>query len=182
MVINYKKGSEKPIEIFVALFVILAVAMVLLRMFSGQIADKGAQLEDFAERQNAEALCTEVCSNAKTNGCRTEDLIRFCTKNFRLDLDQNSELGENNEFPTALCEDKIYCPLVSSCSCGTKLSMSACIELTKKFYEESENINSNQIQDLLDSKYKYTDGSCSDVPDSSWTVIYGGGHLTSSSE
>ena len=40
-----KKGTDKPIEIFVALFIILAVAMVILKMFSGQIQDKTKERE-----------------------------------------------------------------------------------------------------------------------------------------
>jgi len=39
-----RRGTEKPIEIFVALFVILAVALVMLKLFQGQITEKQAQL------------------------------------------------------------------------------------------------------------------------------------------
>ena len=35
-----RKGTEKPIEIFVALFIILAVALVMLKLFQSQIAEK----------------------------------------------------------------------------------------------------------------------------------------------
>ena len=40
-----KLGTDKPIEIFIALFVILAVAMVILKMFSSQIEKKKTEME-----------------------------------------------------------------------------------------------------------------------------------------
>ena len=48
-----KKGTDKPIEIFIALFVILAVAMVILKMFSTQIAQKQNEM---ARQQEIERI------------------------------------------------------------------------------------------------------------------------------
>lgn len=167
--IKLKKGSEKPIEIFVALFVVLAVAMVLLRMFSGQIATEGQRLSDFASRQEAEATCVEVCSSAKTNSCRVEDLVRYCTTNFVLDWDRDSEIGLNNDFPTTMCEDKIYCPLVSECTCGRNLNMQTCIEITRNYFTSNGFPN---VDSLMLQRFNFTDGACPSTPSTAWTELF----------
>ena len=74
-----KKATEKPIEIFIALFIILAVAMVILKMFSGQIASKQQQLGELEqaqrvqqERQEATQFCNERCVDVSAGDCSKE--------------------------------------------------------------------------------------------------------------
>ncbi|MEM4268420.1 MAG: hypothetical protein QXK37_06355 [Candidatus Woesearchaeota archaeon] len=49
-----KRGTDKPIEIFIALFVILAVAMVILKMFSSQIEQKSKKWSSNSKKSGRE--------------------------------------------------------------------------------------------------------------------------------
>lgn len=164
-----KKGSDKPIEIFVSLFLILAVAMVLLKMFSGQVADKGNELEDYSKKQNAIALCEQACSDTKSNRCRPEDQIRFCIKNFKLDYNGDSVLGVNkDDFTFDFCEDKIYCPIVIDCECGVKLSLSNCEKIMDKYYTK---LGVADVKNTILGKLKYSEGLCTSTS-SSWFNMF----------
>ena len=80
-----KRGTEKPIEIFVALFIILAVAMLLLKMMRDQTSGSEKQLRD-AQRQQAmedytqaaQKSCNELCDNARDTGCSLKSVARYC--------------------------------------------------------------------------------------------------------
>ncbi|NCC71210.1 hypothetical protein EOM09_06520 [bacterium] len=162
-----KKASEKPIEIFVALFIILAVAMVLLKLFRGQIADQTAEITKFQTIEAAQALCNDKCSKAKTNNCRTEDLINFCVTNYELDLDANSEIGIFSDSAYEICEDKIHCPLQINCVCGRQLSMANCVTIMDEFYTELYG-GAAQSKTRIESQLKYSHGACSVVGADSW--------------
>lgn len=156
----FKKGSDKPIEIFVSLFLILAVAMVLLKMFSGQVADKGNELSEYSEKQTAIATCEQSCSDVKANKCRPEDQIRFCTKKFSLDYNHDSVLGVNDDdFTFPFCEDSIYCPIVTDCSCGVDLTFANCKIIMQRYYKsDGINLGEAQINQTIKQKYNYTNG------------------------
>ncbi len=173
---NIKKGSEKPIEIFVALFVVLAVAMVLLKMFSGGVSEQEGQLKAVQEQENAKQACSSACSKAKSNDCRIEDQIEFCTTYFKLDLNGNKLEDEDDNKARILCEDRIYCPLEDECTCGVKLDMNQCLELTKNHYNKL--IGAGQLTaDVAQTKYTeafdYSGGACVDSSDPlAWPNLY----------
>lgn len=164
-----KDGSDKPIEIFVALFIILAVAMILLKMFSGQVADKSNELNELSKSEAAKTLCGDKCSAAKGNNCRDEDLIAYCVSNFKLDINKDKTLAEYDSGAFKLCEDKIYCPLVNKCECGADLTMAKCLDITKKYYQAN-----GILLTTVGLKYSYTAGACS-APGTDllvWTNLY----------
>ena len=82
-----KLGTDKPIEIFIALFVILAVAMVLLKMFSSQIEQKKTEMEEQAQAERAkqavadlDTYCDSQCSKAHRS---LKDKVSYCTSYYR---------------------------------------------------------------------------------------------------
>ena len=164
-----KKASEKTIEIFVALFLILAVAMVLLKMFSGQVADKSNELNRMDKIQASTAKCNDLCTKAKSNDCRVEDQIAFCTAKYKFDLNGDHKIDQYDKGSVVLCEDNIYCPLETECDCGMNLNMKNCLELTKNYYNEN-GIPVSTIQDI----YKYTSGACdvTKLSPRSWPKLY----------
>jgi len=167
----FKKGSDKPIEIFVSLFLILAVAMVLLKMFSGQVADKGNELSEYSEKQNAIATCEQSCSDVKANKCRPEDQIRFCSKKFSLDYNGDSILGTNkDDYTFPFCEDSIYCPIVTDCECGVKLTLPECKDIMNKYYYPLLESNQTEVNKTIKEKLAYSDGTgdCSDSTPNNW--------------
>ncbi|MGM5487516.1 MAG: hypothetical protein ACQESG_01050 [Nanobdellota archaeon] len=140
-----KKGTEKPIEIFLALFIILAVSMVMLKMFRGQITDKTTEMQDISRESNLEQAikdakleCAELCSEASQNGCSGRSIAKYCTQQVgstdllegfnALDLSGDFRVGFHMDAGTGICEDQIYCPLISECNCGQKLDLDYCLE------------------------------------------------------
>ena len=160
-----KRGSEKPIEIFVALFLILAVAMVLLRMFSGQVADASADLGQFQDSQRALATCQSVCNDAKQNNCRDIDKVRYCSTYFSLDLNEDSEIGIFRDAGILFCEDRIHCPIIDNCVCGQQLSMENCRRIVENYFTElnqSPSVDLN-VNDIMLDRFQFTNGACPSV-------------------
>jgi len=118
-----KKGTDKPIEIFIALFVILAVAMVILTMFSSQIEQKKNEMEQQAQEERArqamadlDAYCDTQCSKAHRS---LKDKVAYCTSYYRGEIDINK--NSMADYTMALdniqgyCEDRIYCSTYRPC-------------------------------------------------------------------
>jgi hypothetical protein len=160
-----KKGTEKPIEIFIALFIILAVSMVMLKMFKGQITEKSQQMQDENAKyqleqsiKEAKLTCSQLCSDANQQGCSGQTIAAYCTQtvgtvtgsgeNERrvLDLDANNVIGVDTSLMGGIgvCEDAIYCPLVHSCKCGKELTPQYCIEKSCEYWDKL-NMDANKI-------------------------------------
>jgi len=123
-----KKGTEKPIEIFVALFIILAVAMLLLKMMRDQTAGSEKQLKDAQRQQamddyvqSAQKSCNELCSQARDSGCSPKAMARFCLATYQghylgvaqegYDVNLDNEFSESaiDDAGEEMCETHVYC-------------------------------------------------------------------------
>ncbi len=186
--IRHRRGTDKPIEIFIALFIILAVAMVILKMFSGQIQDKTKELQKLEQREkfqqargDAQRECEEICTISLQNDCGLQQKAQYCQHKLQtgLDIDQD---GDYSSFSLdmlggiGICESDIYCPYVSECNCKGDMSMSNCVDVLWQFYrsEDYMGLKFDQACDLL---YKRIYGSeCKtqlDVGETAWwTAIY----------
>lgn len=158
-----KKASEKPIEIFIALFVILAVAMVLLKMFGGQITSKQKELKDLADqnkleqmRKDIKSYCQSKCAEIET----TIDKVTYCKTKYlgEGDLNNNGITNEfNNEFSiVGVCEDSIYCAAVTDCK---SLTMKNCGQILCNYFQEEWSLSANESTNRL--KEFISPGSCS---------------------
>lgn len=160
-IFRYKKGTDKPIEIFIALFIILAVAMVILKMFSSQIQDKTKELQQIEQREkfnqakgNAKRECDEICTNALQNDCNPQQQAQFCQHKLLDGLDVNMD-GDTMDYSEDLlggigvCEDSIYCPHVTSCQCGQQLTMVNCVRILLGYYEQNIGMGHDKACDLL---------------------------------
>jgi hypothetical protein len=134
-----KKGSEKPIEIFIALFVILAVAMVLLRMFGGQITEKQKELKALSDqnrleqtRKDVKNFCDQKCADVSS----TIDKITYCKTKYGsvADFNDNSITDEyNGEFSiVGICEDTIYCASIIDCK---SLTIKTCAQIMCNYFK-----------------------------------------------
>ncbi|MBW2990114.1 hypothetical protein KY348_00240 [Candidatus Woesearchaeota archaeon] len=146
-----KKGTDKPIEIFIALFVILAVAMVLLKMFSSQIESKKREMEEQQLQEAARAAMEDLntfCDSQCTHAHRSlKDKVTFCTSYYR----EHVDINKNNvvDYTMALdniygyCEDRIYCAVYRPCS---NLNMENCIEILCDYLGVNANLRVFDIQ------------------------------------
>ncbi len=133
-----KKGTEKPIEIFVALFIILAVAMVMLKVFNTQITQQQDTLSDEEQKRQLEYLqtdakqeCSSLCALAQSNQCSPSDKAEYCMKRINEYWSKSpdgtilQQIGTTN-----YCEDTLYCPQITKCECGGReLTIENCFKL-----------------------------------------------------
>ncbi len=143
-----KLGTDKPIEIFIALFVILAVAMVILKMFSSQIEQKKTEME---QEQQAEAarqavadldiFCDSACSKATRS---LKDKVSYCTSYYKgeIDINKNSMADYTTDLDNiqGYCEDRIYCAAYRPCG---SLDMQNCKKLTCDYLENNMGITND---------------------------------------
>ena len=146
-----RKGTEKPIEIFVALFIILAVALVMLKLFQSQIADKQKELSDVQQEQRAKELiskvhqaCSDKCVEASNNQCNPAALASLCMYNSQITLGKNEFVDLNNDKVNdmditlragiGVCEDKIYCFHVLNSCCAREISAQSCKDIIVNYY------------------------------------------------
>jgi len=146
-----KLGTDKPIEIFIALFVILAVAMVILKMFSSQIEQKKTEMEEQAQSERArqamadlDIYCDSQCSKAHRS---LKDKVAYCSSYFRGEIDINK--NSMPDYTLALdniqgyCEDRIYCAAYRPCG---SLDMINCKKLTCDYLERNMGIVGDEDQ------------------------------------
>jgi hypothetical protein len=146
-----KRGTDKPIEIFIALFVILAVAMVILKMFSSQIEEKRKEMETQQQEERArmaqadlDTFCATKCSNAFKS---LKDKVTFCTSYYQgeIDINKNSMpdytmLIDNIQ---GYCEDRIYCSAYKPCG---SLDVLTCKKIVCDYMDRQMEVSGDEAQ------------------------------------
>jgi hypothetical protein len=157
-----KLATDKPIEIFIALFVILAVAMVILKMFSSQIEQKKTEMEQQQQEQRAfqamadlDTYCDSQCSKAFRS---LKDKVAYCTSYYREEIDINK--NSMPDYTMALdniqgfCEDRIYCAAYRTCG---SLDMQNCKKVVCQYLEDTLGLESDY--DMADRLVGYDGGT-----------------------
>jgi hypothetical protein len=170
-----KKGTEKPIEIFVALFVILAVALLMLRLFQNQVTDKKNELEQF-QRETAQqnlkdkafTICTAKCSDATLGGCNLRNLANLCLAYASdglkepefLDLNMNGQ--KDRDITTLIgmgvCEDQVPCHALIDTCCGYEITPRTCKGYLISYWTSTGITDKNEIKTLIKSTVR--EGTC----------------------
>jgi type II secretory pathway pseudopilin PulG len=180
-----RKGTEKPIEIFVALFIILAVALVMLKLFQSQIADQTKKISDVQQEQrakemlqNARQACSDKCVEASNNQCNRAALASLCMYSsdkvvpppdfIDLNKDQKLDLDTTLLAGIGVCEDRIYCfHLLSSC-CAREISASSCKSILTEYWQ-SKQFTPAQVSSMLTANVNA--GTCSDPGNIRWDKL-----------
>lgn len=174
-----KKGTEKPIEIFVALFVILAVALVMLKLFQNQITEKQAQLTQFEQEQKQQELiekgvlyCKSKCIQASNDGCSLRSLASLClslgsdhiTLPDFLDLNKDKKMDFDTTWlaGVGICEDAVPCHSMVSDCCGLQLSGQSCNNILSQYWI-GQGFNESQINCM--AKKNVRKGACPGIND-----------------
>lgn len=152
-----KKGTDKPIEIFVALFVILAVAMLILRMFSSQIEEKQRQLRDAADQakvEQAKASLQQFCDARCSEAMDEAGVLNYCKSYIQEEIDIN-----NNKIYTdyitsisleGVCEDRVYCAQFKPCGA---LNMKTCVQRLCSYFQKNWGINDPALRTVELQKF-----------------------------
>ncbi len=175
-----RRGTEKPIEIFVALFIILAVALVMIKLFEGQIAHRQDELALTQQEQQAQGLrekvelsCEQKCTDAGNNGCSLASLASLCVYGSRDILGNGQFVDLNNDrlddYDTTLlagvgvCEDRLYCFQMMSSCCTKEISARSCRSILRDYWTSTGVISSDdELQGRLAQLVPA--GECSDDP------------------
>jgi len=75
-------------------------------------------------------------------------------------LNRDGLIGENNEGDISFCEDRIYCPLVSDCECGVKLTLTQCEVIMTEYYTSTLGMSQEDTDNIIAEKLVYTNGAC----------------------
>lgn len=142
-----KKGMEKPIEIFVALFVILAVALLVLQLFQDQLGGVTTQLDEEEHRNRQETLMSRAvnyCRGQCPSTCTDQNMARFCLAKGNsvlseyeyLDLNMNQQMDGDNTFLAGIyvCEDAVPCHALIDTCCGRTINHNTCYQILENFW------------------------------------------------
>ncbi len=150
-----RKGTDKPIEIFIALFIILAIAMLMLRMFADQLREKTDQLkrQEYRDKleqakREAEQGCSKACTKTLSKDCSQKALAEYCIAKIEGGLDVNIDNDKDDYVkPTAshgfllsggTCEDTVYCREIWPCTeCERNLNLENCVKITCNWLKDS---------------------------------------------
>lgn len=176
-----KKGTEKPIEIFVALFVILAVALVMLQLFQGQITEQRGAISEFEQQQQLQRMqddiglhCLQQCTRAENDGrCSLQALASLCMAGTHqifddgqfIDFDGDNRISYNTDQygGEGVCEDQIYCFTHMERCCNRQINAESCADILNQFWNSRGwDSDSSQRENLCQTNLRT--GSCS--PDS----------------
>ena len=151
--LKQRKGMEKPIEIFVALFVILAVALLVLQLFQSQLTEQQQTLQEEAHKREQDSImqtardhCNSACSAASNRGCSTAAMASFCLQYASdaiqdprfIDLDLDMERGSDSSLLAGLyvCEDAVPCHAMIDTCCGRRVNHNTCKETLETYWKD----------------------------------------------
>ncbi len=170
--INYKKCLSNSILLVIGLFVVLVVGFVSLQVVSNSFSDNELKVAEFMKENENNEVCFESCKKANLNDCSQDAILEYCTAKVSYDLDKDGSIGLVKTNAFNICEDSMYCPLVSTCSCGKNLDMDTCIDIVKQHYVD-KGVSVDGDLTKIKETYKYTKGVCEDSDDFSWYNLYG---------
>jgi len=141
------------IQIFVVLFVLLAVAMLVLRLVSEQTQSQIKVINEEAKKAEMSKIKAE-CDQACVNCDSPQAQVGFCLKLIQsslfeakgaMDFDGDGfanayveeQVGQYTGGLYGLCEDQIYCSQISPCKCGNRtLDMRNCFNVICDYWEK----------------------------------------------
>lgn len=120
-----QKGMEMAIQIFIVLFVLLAVSMLVLNLVSEQFQTQSTEIDRFTRTQEVENRINQFivqCNNYCTSTQATQR-ANYCMSSISLSDDLFSSFDDTRLAGIGLCTDRIYCPMVTDCQ---NLTMESC--------------------------------------------------------
>lgn len=127
-----QKGMEMAIQIFIVLFVLLAVSMLVLQLVSTQFTQNETQLRDVQQKaafdqkfKTNQVTCDSLCSGTESQ------LMAYCMTSFDFREGTLSEYDAIRFLPgIGVCTDRVYCNQITSCGLGiSELNTKKCAKL-----------------------------------------------------
>ncbi len=126
-----QKGMEMAIQIFIVLFVLLAVSMLVLQLVSTQFTEQESKLKDVQRKAAFDQQMSKNRSECESlcNMGTLEEKAKFCIKNFNFSQDETLSNYNQEDFiaGVGVCEDRVYCNMITTCKSGNQvLDMQTC--------------------------------------------------------
>lgn len=169
-----QRGMEMPIQIFIVLFVLLAVGMLVLQMFQQQIGNSAEQLQAQTNQRQMQAemlskqqFCQSRCGcdalEKKAEFCfsKLDGGVNFDGKGMPTDFYEKGGIG--------LCEDSVYCSHLTDCKCD--LTIANCVTVLCSYWQ-TQGLGNETMNNKLREFYKPGNCAFSDEKKSSfWYYI-----------
>ena len=184
------KGMSMAIEVFIILFVLLAVAMLVLRMVTEQTEQQIkiiGEEQRKAELKQINADCLAACKCDTLRG-----KVGYCLKIIdsqtygpgKMDFTGDGFTTGYSEPPETgglygLCEDKVYCSQISDCKCGSQeLSMQNCFKLACQLWSNQVPSGQDPTEYVQTLMTKFFPPPACDMTDDQvpnhWGFVYSG--------
>jgi hypothetical protein len=168
--------------VIIGLTVVLVVGIVVVQVFSTQIARSQVKLEaeEVAEhlkkvKSAAESFCNNLCSEVLGDDCQDRKMAQFCLSYIKGDFDLNGNglVDYNQELlgGVGICEDRVYCSQLIDCGCRRQLTMENCVGILCEYWADQ-----GMQQPVLDDKLNtlIQPGACWDTSQSMhWYSVLG---------
>ncbi len=162
------------LEIIFAMFILIVVAFVVIRLFTGVVSPSTLpNIQDFKDTYNYQRekqKCENLCNRFIESNCQDYSAAAsYCLQKVAVSIDGNSVTGEKGHYGMVAnlpyCEDGLYCFHVSDCVCGSiKLDAKNCLTYLDTYYREVAGFDEDTTKRLIcsDTGVKY--GSCCPQP------------------
>lgn len=150
------RGMEMAIQIFIVLFVLLAVSMLVLNLVSEQFESQGNEIDKFNQDQAKENKINKfkTTCNSYCNSNQVAEKAKYCLETLSLSDELVPSFNKEFQAGIGVCEDKIYCSMITNCS---GLSMTNCKALLCNYWA-SQSLDANTQNNLLETYI--TPGKC----------------------
>ncbi|MEM7822613.1 MAG: hypothetical protein QXI23_03985 [Candidatus Aenigmatarchaeota archaeon] len=166
-----KKGIN-ALEIVFAMFILIVVTLVVIRLFTTTVARKSLpNIDDFRAAYNYDIeknKCNSLCSSYTGSACADlSAAVAFCQQKVSIDIDGNYRTGEKGHggliAGVPYCEDGLYCFHIAECGCGSYvLNAEQCLALMKDYYMNQIGLSKDVAEQIIVSKI--TPGQCDPDP------------------
>ena len=149
-----QRGMEMAIQIFIVLFVLLAVSMLVLQLVSTQFTEQQNKLKDQQKKsaigQMAKTSAAE-CESLCTDGSE-DKLAQYCIKYFDFTSGSAVSAFDQTNFKAGVgvCDDRVYCTMLTSCTLpnGSQVSAQSCKNILCNYW--SKNFGADRANKLID--------------------------------
>jgi hypothetical protein len=172
-----KKGAINALELVFAMFILIVVALVLIRMFSTQVtANALPKIDDFRQTYEYDKeveKCKAKCSDYTEDCSDLSAAVDFCTSKVAIDIDGDFKTAGKGHAGIVTripyCEDGLYCfHLVQDCNCGTvSLDAEHCQLIMKEYYTSYKGLDDATADQIICSSINW--GTCEPDPNN-WNV------------
>ena len=149
------RNRGRLFEMAAVLIVLACMTIIVFAFFLSGITEDKRGLQGIARQQSSETVltaarqyCNDKCTMTLQQDCSKRASAQFCLDYIDEGIDLNSDGKiqgfDDKRLGIGVCEDKIYCNQLVSCSCQGGLTMENCVKVLCDYWKD---LNSTNIED-----------------------------------